>query len=109
MAVSKLAAISMVAFLTAMSAMGFVMASSVAAVASPTFGVAAAQTDQPTTTVPGGDTTTTAPETRRSASGTTHTVTIGLLSIAGVTAVMATAYFWYTIPSRRSRIAERRR
>jgi len=109
MAVSKLAAISMVAFMTTMSAMGFVVASSASASASPRFGVALAQTDQPTTTIPGGDTTTTAPEPRRSASGTTHTVTVGLLAIAGVTAVMASAYFWYTIPSRRSRIAERRR
>lgn len=108
MAVSKLVAISMVVLLTAVSVVGLAATSGAAALAAPTFGVGMAAADQPTT-VSGGDTTTTAPETRRSASGTTHMVTVALLSIAGATGVMASVYFWYTIPSRRSRIAERRR
>jgi len=45
---------------------------------------------------------------RRSSTGTTRTVTRALIGIAAATAVMSSAYFWYTIPSRRERIAERR-
>ncbi len=93
MFVPKLASLPLLVFLT------------VAAVVGPPATVAAAATDTSTSVV----VTSTVPEARRSASGTTHAVTVGLLAIAGVTAVMASAYFWYTIPSRRQRIAERRR
>lgn len=45
---------------------------------------------------------------RRTSTGTTRTVTRALIGIAAATAVMSVAYFWYTIPSRRERLAERR-
>ncbi len=94
MSVPKLASLPLLVFLT------------VAAVVGPSAAtVAAAASDTSTSVV----VTSTVPEAKRSASGTTHAVTVGLLAIAGVTAVMASAYFWYTIPSRRQRIAERRR
>jgi len=94
MSVPKLATISLLVFIT------------VATVVGPSAGAVAAAATNTSTTV---SVTTTLPEVRRSASGTTHTVTVGLLAIAGVTAAMGSAYFWYTIPSRRQRIAERRR
>ncbi len=54
-------------------------------------------------------TTSAEPTSRRSANGTTRRVTIGLLAVAAATAVMASIFFWYTIPSRRVRIHERDR
>lgn len=69
-----------------------------------------AQITEPTTTVAGTVATTTAPPAaRRSADRTTRTVTRALVVIAVVIAVMASVYFWYTIPSRRKRLAEQRR
>jgi len=94
MSVPKLATLSLLMFITAATVVG---PSAVA--------VATAATDTSTTVVVAS----TVPDVRRSASGTTHSVTVGLLAIAGITAVMGSAYFWYTIPSRRQRIAESRR
>jgi len=95
MSVPKFATLSLLVFMALAAVIGPTSPATAAAVG--------AQTDSPSTT------STTVPEARRSASGTTHTVTVGLLAIAGITAVMGSAYFWYTIPSRRQRIAERRR
>jgi len=93
MSVPRVAKLSLLMFLSIAAAVGPMAVSGAAALG--------AQTDAPSTT--------TTSEPRRSASGTTHTVTVSLLAIAGVTAVMGSVYFWYTIPSRRRRIAERRR
>jgi len=73
--------------------------------------VIGSQTSEPTSTIAGTDSVApkAAPTARRSANGTTRTVTRALIAIAVATAVMASIYFWYTIPSRRKRLAAKRR
>ena len=92
MSVSRVAKLTLLMFLYIAAAVGPIAVSGAAALG--------AQTDPPSTTTS---------EPRKSASGTTHNVTVSLLAIAGVTTVMGSVYFWYTIPSRRRRIADRRR